>query len=456
MDPAGLIALTAVSAEWLVLGWIADSGWVWPAPASGARWGARLLVGAFLVASALLLAMLVALPLTNVPAVLGLAAVLAVALRLATAALGISSPHRSTPFTKPSNATITAWALLTLLLVAALVRASVVPETEWDAFSHWGLKAKAYFLAAAWVPTPTTHEYYPPLVPLLEAWFYAHRGGVQIDQVKAVWAVLGAAFAVCLAEHGRALLAKDWAGPLVSIGILLAATQLIDSFWTGQADLSLTVYLTCSVLALQRWRAAPGRHRGWLIQACVFGAAAALTKYEGVFRVGMVAVALLVDAKLWPRPRPAVLACVIYFLIAAGLAAVWGVFIQLHGIPLASQEHLSVPQWSATLNTVAALLRQFAGIRTGGALLVLAATALVAGRRALGFEPRFLLLVTVGQAFGTFAAFLVASDPVAEVQTSATRLVMQFLPIALLLAAYCLASRLAQSGERQADIRTTV
>ena len=47
-------------------------------------------------------------------------------------------------------------------------------------------------MAGAIVDTHTVHEEYPPLVPLLEAWLFQHRGSVSIDLAKAIWAVVGA------------------------------------------------------------------------------------------------------------------------------------------------------------------------------------------------------------------------------------------------------------------------
>src|SRR5207245_6585183 len=54
------------------------------------------------------------------------------------------------------------------------------------------------------------HEYYPPLVPLLETWLYVHRGLVSIDLGKTVWALVGDAFAVCLAWHLRLSVGRGW------------------------------------------------------------------------------------------------------------------------------------------------------------------------------------------------------------------------------------------------------
>jgi len=39
--------------------------------------------------------------------------------------------------------------------------------------------------------------------------------------------------------------------------ILVATSGLLEGFWTGQADLALTVYLTLASLAVVRWQRTP-------------------------------------------------------------------------------------------------------------------------------------------------------------------------------------------------------
>src|SRR5262245_31228146 len=79
--------------------------------------------------------------------------------------------------------------------------------------------------------------------------------------------------------------------------------------------------------------------RRWLVHIALFGAAAALTKYEGLPRVGVVVLALLVEALL-ARCRKHVQPA-----LALGVAAVvgylpWLAFRWLHGIG-ATSEHIS-------------------------------------------------------------------------------------------------------------------
>ena len=179
LDALWVLALVGVVAEWLALGWL--TGVAGQAGSTGARWALRLLVGAFLIGLTQLLLALVGGWLRQRPAgpvrrgrVCGRAApdgrakcgIAADADRYARARwLG-----RARRGTRRGG--------------AQGVRCS----RGWlGRSSHWGLKAQAYALQGSIVDTRTTHEYYPPLVPLLEAWLYLHRGAVSIDAGKTVW-----------------------------------------------------------------------------------------------------------------------------------------------------------------------------------------------------------------------------------------------------------------------------
>jgi hypothetical protein len=446
LDLLGVGALALVVAEWLGLGWL--SGISFPSSASSAAqdawcersglWALRLLVGAFLVALAQLLFALLGTGFTLIPAVLLVAAAGALSTRLALRSARQPSCSASSASAATSRRERLGWWLLAALLVAALARAVVVPESGWDAYSHWGLRAQAFASAGTLVDAHSEHEYYPPLVPLLEAWLYLHRGQVSIDLAKSIWALVGGAFAVCLAWHLRASLRAGaaWLAPYLAAAIVLATPGLLDGFWTGQADLALTAYLSLATLAVWQWHQAADRR--WLVQAGIFGAAAALTKFEGLPRIGLVALALIAEAALartW-RVWPPLLALVVPALSAWLL---WTAFELTHAIA-PNAEHVGAFQPLAIGSVVVALLAVFGGVRNGGGVLIAAAAWALSIREVLSPPLRMLCIVVVVQALGTLIAFLVSSTaPDVEVLTSATRLVEQFLPIALFVGALGLA-----------------
>jgi hypothetical protein len=214
---------------------------------------------------------------------------------------------------------------------------------------------------------------------------------------------------------------------------VLATPGLLEGFWTGQADLALTAYLSLATLAAWQWQQAADRR--WLIQAAVFGAAAALCKFEGLPRVALVCAALALDgvlARNW-RAYAGPTVCLLFGGVAAWLA--WTLFESTHGIA-ANGEHIGPPQPEATGSVIVALVAVFFGLRTGGGLLVAAAAWVLSARAVVAPPLRALSLVVVAQALATLVAFLVSTTaPDVEVLTAATRLVEQFLPIALFVGA---------------------
>jgi hypothetical protein len=174
------------------------------------------------------------------------------------------------------------------------------------------------------------------------------------------------------------------------------------------------------------------------VQVALFGAAAGLTKYEGLPRVGVVVVALVVVAVL-ARCRTYALPALV-LAVAAGLAYLpWLALRWQHGIA-ASAEHVNQLQPAAFGAVVVTVVAVLAGIRTGGGVLVALAAGLPAGRRVLDSRYRLLTVVVLGQLVATFVAFLISDTaPDVQARTSATRLIEQFLPVALFASAVWLA-----------------
>jgi hypothetical protein len=397
-----------------------------------------LLVGAVLVAFAQLLLALLGIGFGSVALCLVVAAVAAIGVRRLAWREPLGGDARM------ERRELAGWVLLGAVLAAASIRSWLVPEAGWDAFSHWGLRAQAYALSQTIVSAHSEHEYYPPLVPLLEAWLYLHRGAVSIDLGKTIWAALGSAFSICLAWHLRLTLAPSWVAPFIAIATLVSTTALIEGFWTGQADLPLTAFLTLATLATFQWQRSRSRH--WLLQAGLFAAAAALTKFEGAPRIGVVVIALLVEAAL-ARPKRTLLPAGLLTLTAGAATLLWTLFELTHGIT-PNAEHLGQFQPLALGGVLLSMAAVFGGVRTGGGLLIAALLWLSAGRRI----PRLLVLVVAGQLGATLLAFLLSDTaPEIAVRTTATRLVEHFLPLALFAGAVGLIGDRGRDarGERQ-------
>jgi hypothetical protein len=238
---------------------------------------------------------------------------------------------------------------------------------------------------------------------------------------------------------------QPWQAPFFAAGIVLITVALIDGFWTGQADLALTAFLTLATLAVVQWQISPSRQ--WLLQVAIFAAAAALTKFEGLPRIGVLVAAVLIEAALARNLRFALPALIVAG--AAGLATgLWTAFELTHGIT-PNAEHIGQFQPLALGSVVIALIAVFGGVRTGGGLLVAALAWVLAGRQLFCPPHRLLTLVVLGQLLATLVAFLLSStSPDIEVRTSATRLFEQFLPLALYVGAVTLSRQTATYNRR--------
>jgi hypothetical protein len=95
-------------------------------------------------------------------------------------------------------------------------------------------------------------------------------------------------------------------------------------------------------------------------------------------------------------------------------------------------EHVGAFEPLAIGSVVLALVAVFGGVRTGGGLLVVVLAWAACARSLIEPPLRTLTLVVIAQAVATLLAFLLSStSPATEVSTSATRLVGQWLPLAL-------------------------
>ena len=135
--------------------------------------------------------------------------------------------------------------------------------------------------------------------------------------------------------------------------------------------------------------------------------------------------------------------------VAAALGYLpWLAFRSVHGIAVTS-EHINQFQPAAIGSVLVALIAVLGGVRTGGGALAAVLTWLLAARDLLSPRFRLLTLVVLGQVLATLLAFLISETaPDVQARTSATRLIEQFLPVALFASALWLADNVLASRER--------
>lgn len=267
-----------------------------------------------------------------------------VPLLIGAGAMGWSTWQRkgSRGFTWPSlpswaSWTLISWTLIALLASCVLVQAMVMPLTDQDSWTMWGLKGQAFFLDGSIAPVLTTyrgddvhHASYPPAQPLAQTWLYLMMGGISERLAKVIFplwylASILLVWAAC----------RRWVSQRAALGwaLLLATTPLmLDHATLGNADLPLAVALLLGGIGLAQWLETS--ERAALVGASIVFGAAAWLKLDGLYLgAGMLLAALLVRGiSSWrdPRQRRPLLG---HGLLAGGLFAAlvvpWVVYTQL-------------------------------------------------------------------------------------------------------------------------------
>jgi hypothetical protein len=147
-----------------------------------------------------------------------------------------------------------------LLLIVALQvgRVAVLavgrPLTDWDSWAVWGMKARSIFFDSSLTPSTyadasrlSTNPYYPPHLPLLEAWVYAWLGAPDDRLVGS----LAVGYHLALAGLGYSA-TRRWGASrslgLLAAAVLLSIPALVRTATSLSADLPLAVFaLTAGV-----------------------------------------------------------------------------------------------------------------------------------------------------------------------------------------------------------------
>jgi hypothetical protein len=132
VDLPGLLSLGLVALEWLAVGWLSGVSWPTPAP-WGPRWALRAIVGAAFVGFSLSLLGVVGVSFAWAPLPLAVAAFAASVVRWFSRhgkarPQAVSGTCGEFETGNPLGQRI-AWVLFGSVLMAALIRATVVPET---------------------------------------------------------------------------------------------------------------------------------------------------------------------------------------------------------------------------------------------------------------------------------------------------------------------------------------
>jgi len=236
------------------------------------------------------------------------------------------------------------WSSWVLIAIAAASAAVLSAKSGWnatrdfDAFNFWIPKAEVIYTshgldAGLWRLFP--HPEYPPLAPASDAYTFFFAG-LHPSLLPTQRTLLGISFLFSL----FVLL-----GRLVPRWVLLpflAALATATWFWGELGWVMVDLPVACLVAAAATtgflWLAE--LHRAWLALTWIFVAAGCLTKFEGFFFAGLLAIVILAAALVGSGRRGLSAA---WLLLAPACILVWRLWLGRHGLPTTNSNdyHLS-------------------------------------------------------------------------------------------------------------------
>jgi hypothetical protein len=331
--------------------------------------------------------------------------------------------------------------LLALMLLYALLRATLYPMWAWDAIATWGCKAKVFYATRGMDLTCIdAHNYYPNLIPLLLSYFYFCLGRVNDHLVQGLFPLWGALLLTLLYSLARPLgLSRRRALGLTAF-LALNGTVFVVHLYIAYADLPLA-YFTLGASGLIYLWLADQAPPGSLALAALFLAGLAWCKYEGPPLAATVLLAAALTL-IWLRPPGVRRRLLGLSLPLAGLALgylPWRLFAMQQNLQIGG-DHMQgfyPHQLAQAVSYLAAALIQpyYFGFLWPAVLLA----AIFAGRRLWTYPTLFLALFIGGNLLAIILAYAVAPTSAAEfpsyVRATLDRLLLHLTPTAALLLA---------------------
>ena len=315
-----------------------------------------------------------------------------------------------------------------------LVRLSAVyPNSAWDAWGMWTMKAKALIVYGNLHVADfaaESHPDYPILVPMLQSFSFRFMGQINTEVVHVQYALLALAFVATIWRTMNARLGVAAAAAWALYALLLPGFEANVPDALG--DVPVGIFASLAAFAFAMWLK-EGRGREWLPLYIFFGAAAVWSKNEGLSAVLIVAlVGVLVSIK-----RPFVRSVVPPVLASAAIYLLflpWLEWTKANGIGhdrnLSAGLHpvLLIRDHSRATRALSDLWGQLSNLDTWFALpylsLLLVFVAVVRGRnRRLAM---FALLVPAGLLLSYVVIYTISTDPLGLgwlLSTSSSRIV---------------------------------
>lgn len=330
--------------------------------------------------------------------------------------------------------------LLTIIVFEVLFvfsEALLYPMSAHDPLSHWGLKAKAFFLQRQITFRGfTAHNYYPLQVPLSETWIYLGLGSVNDGLVKILFPLFLVSLVILFYYFQRRMLFSRTHALLFTAFLITCGGQLIHFSTIAYADVPLTFFYTVATLSLYFWMVSPQDGR-YLILSGLFSGIATWTKLEGAVLVGINSIVLAIYIFVnWRNKRVRKVApLVAYFSPIILFFVPWFIFRQVHGVT-ASNEHLGELRIELFPLVITQLVHALLEYKKWGILWLL---ALVTGgltlKKNLSPPTIYLFMIVVLNVASLIGTYVVTSsqNPASHMQASVQRLLLHFVPSVVFL-----------------------
>lgn len=168
--------------------------------------------------------------------------------------------------------------ILATILLTTMITVTTFPMFYWDSFAHWGLRAKESLAAGYFLTEGIIMPQYPVLFHSLHMVHALIPGWC--DQL-----VNSGTFMISLSAYTSMFLIikqkSDKPCALITVTLLLSIPLVTIHFRQSMADIHVTAYVLLSALLLDR--ALIDRNKAFLLLSAVFVAAAAWTKFEGLY-----------------------------------------------------------------------------------------------------------------------------------------------------------------------------
>lgn len=321
-------------------------------------------------------------------------------------------------------------ALVLLMVVLTLDRTG--GRLEWDGWAVWEIKARAIYLENRLDTVVMrdlsrfgfAHPDYPPLLPLLETFVYRHLQRTDERLLGPLHAAWGWSVALIVLGLARRRL-PDPFGPALTLAVM-ASGPILRGIVGGLADVPLLGYNLMILVLLERPR--PGVGLG----LAVLGAL--LVKNEGRVTFGATALALILtkaeDASSKSRRIGSLVLPLILFIPWIWLMNRWHLSVDLLAGGTAP-----IAEWPARLSVLgcSTLSRCLDPTKVAGPVWIAIALWIA---RPPAWGPAFLFCSFLGP--GLMVPYVVSQKDLCWlINTSLDRVLMQFVPVAMLVFRSC-------------------